>query len=283
MTYSSSLDIKIPLEIKVLFFYSPETLNSYIDKKQLIEDNNDFCFILADILNHNIVKYKTKVTNVANILFKDMQNGKDLLSPREIRRIAKNYPKGLYPNLIQLQVAYKANLVVFLPMVKEGYNFFGNAAVICFKTPYEACLALGRGKELKNKKTSECFPTLLPHEFGHILGCYHALKEGEQANSSYVPAYGHEVIDLFGKTICGTIMASIPAKKHIFYYSNPNLFCYPSPVQNTACGAVGVSENYKIVEENLPRLAATFDDDEIFTKERFRIIHEKTRINIRLL
>ncbi|UQY80201.1 hypothetical protein HAV_00391 [Candidatus Hepatincola sp. Av] len=252
---------KIPLTIKVLFFYSPETLKSYINKEQLIADSNDFCFILANILNHNIVKYKTTVTKVANIEFKDMQQGKEVLSCSEIRSLTANYPKGVYPHLIQLQTAYKANLVVFLPMVKDGNLFFGNAAALGFTTPYEACLSLGRGRELKNKKTSECFPTLLPHELGHILGCNHALTDGAQANGKRVPAYGHIAEDEFGEILYGTMMASIRPRKHIFYYSNPNLFCYPFPVQNTACGEVGISENYKIVEANLPRLAATFNDE----------------------
>lgn len=256
-----SLPHKTSLNIKVLFFYSPETLKSYVNKEQLIADIDDFCFILADILNHNIVKYKTTVTNVANIEFKDMQNGKEVLSPNKIRKLTKNYPKGVYPHLMQLQVAYKANLVVFLPMVKDGNLFFGHAAVIGFTTPYDACLSLGRGRELKNKKTSEYFPTLFPHEFGHILGCYHALQDGEPADSTRVPAYGHLVVDEFGKTIAGTMLASISSRRHILYYSNPNLFCYPSPVQNTACGKLGISENYKIVEANLPRLAATFNDE----------------------
>lgn len=64
----------------------------------------------------------------------------------------------------------------------------------------------------------------------------------------------------------GTIMVSkISTDKQILYYSNSNLFRYPSPVQNTPCGVAGISENYKIIEKNLPRLAATFSDDEIFT------------------
>lgn len=242
--------------IRVLFCYSSNYLSTYITPSKLTDDNTILCAIASAIFTNNNPPNNVIIMGVDNIEIDNLENGATCLADEdEIDNLFERYMNNELPLAINKAILLQTNLTVFQCKYCTDPDDlpFGTSYIIGFENPEEACVCLIRPPVITDTLLSDDEPTVLAHEIGHILGCSHNLEVGEVPNPSLTPGYGHAVFNSDNSIRCGTIMSY--AQYPIWYFSNPNIFQYPSPDQNTPCGEVGISEAHSVVDANLPRLA----------------------------
>ena len=264
------------LEIKVLFCYSPEFLtNTYHNINELEADNQKLCDITQEILKTNVVSHKISLIKVMDFQFATLQKkwGKrypalsiqDNISLVESPADPSLFNKWKYGSLPKLLVKTKevlqATIVVLQTVLSDrvtsyNRNPLGVACKIGITQPEETFVVLSRKTKLKGKLTADMSPTILAHEFGHLMGCRHPYGAGFGLDPNLSRSHGHMVRDKNGNAVVGTIMSY--ASTRILYYSNPTLFAYPNKYQNIPCGVVDESEAYLTVNNNIKKLAGVF-------------------------
>ena len=267
----------IDLEIKVLFCYSPQVLQkTYSNLNELKTDNKVICDATTGILGQNINRgiYKIRVLNVGNHEVKNLQkiNGtmRNCLTHVQMRQLViglatnASYIVPMYGSLLKqlliLKNYYKATVVVLQLVLCQNTT---NARVVATSgkidiiNSNEAFIAIGR--TVSANPTVNTIFWLLAHEFGHLMGCRHPYGVTAVGfdNAATGNNHGHCFINsATNKVESGTLMSY--AYPPVLYYSNPNLFAYPQPHENDACGEVGKSEAYKTVNANIQKLAGIF-------------------------
>ena len=269
------------LEIKVLFCYSPEVLtNTYYNLTELQKDNLGLCNITQGVFRKNITSYNVSV-RVANMVQVDILQMQDnthysCLDIEQMTRLSEcttqyslqNNPLKFGPlpeYLLRLKRDNQATIIVLQTLVCEKIGItlmaVGASATIGVQHSKENVVCVGRTSLTYNFNTNVLEPLILAHELGHLMGCRHPYNpnsvEGGFTNTKSTNSnHGHCILNAANEAVVGTIMSY--AENQIFYYSNPNIFEYPTPYQNIPCGIVGESEAYKIVDSNIQKLAGIF-------------------------
>ncbi|UQY79829.1 Metallo-peptidase family M12 [Candidatus Hepatincola sp. Av] len=271
------------LEIRVLFCYSPEVLtNTYYNLTKLQEDNLGLCNITQGIFRNNVTTYNVSV-RVANMVQVDILQMQDnthyscldidqmtKLSECTTQYSLQNNPLKFGPlpeYLLRLKRDNQATIIVLQTLVCEQIGITlmvsGASATIDVKNSKENVVCVGRTSLTYNLNTNVLEPLILAHELGHLMGCLHPYNpnshivvSGFTKTKSNNSSHGHCILNAANEAVVGTIMSY--AQNQVFYYSNPNIFEYPPPYQNIPCGIVGESEAYKIVNNNIQKLAGIF-------------------------
>ena len=266
----------LDLKIRVLFCYSPEVLQStYRNFRQLATDNSNLCSITTGIFGQNLNRgvYKVNVFHVASVEIAKLQKQygipKSCLTLAQVDRLTNGLATNatMYGNLRQqlllLKNYYRATIVVLqvklCRQVPNGARIIGVSGKVGITNSSEAFVAIARSPVVANKTTTATFCWVLAHEFGHLMGCRHpyGVTRSGFDNAATGNNHGHCFINsTTNKIECGTLMSY--AEHPVMYYSNPNLFAYPHPHENDACGEVGKSETYLTVNANIQKLAGIF-------------------------
>ena len=265
------------LDIRVLFCYSTEALEySYNNLAQLKADNQGLCAITQDIFSRNITTYNVSITLAGNVEIEELQEryrmSNSTLNSEQLTQLAQctldteklrnsTIFDELPADLLELKEAYTAAVLVLQVALTSAYGrgIESEAAIIGTTASRDNTVAIGRTPSMKDQQTYLFDETILAHEFGHLMGCRHPYgsKKSGFDNVATGNNHGHCFINsATNKIECGTLMSY--AEYPIMYYSNPNLFAYPHPHENDACGEVGKSEAYKTVNANIPKLAGIF-------------------------
>ncbi|XWO14262.1 hypothetical protein HPDP_00980 [Candidatus Hepatincola sp. Pdp] len=256
-----------PLAINILFCYSNKVLNeTYLDHDQIMNDNNSLCDFTRDILNQNSILYDINIVNVCTIEVDDLQNTPASWSfPTSSIALLNSYVQGNLLQVNDLKELFSATVIVFETFFTSDIS---DVTAMSYTTGItstpEACLCLCRSLVTVDKDTFDISPLILAHELGHLMGCRHPVGQFTTFESQYAGSYGHGILQnprapydkIHNPFEYGDIMSY--SNDRVYYYSNPTRFPYPEPYLDIAGGVVGVSEAYKIVEENLPKLAGIF-------------------------
>ncbi|XWO14261.1 Metallo-peptidase family M12 [Candidatus Hepatincola sp. Pdp] len=257
-----------PLTINILFCYSKEVLmNTYMMMpNRIIDDNNKLCLETQDIFNNNAPQYLTRVINAGTIQVDNLQNEpSSFIFPSGTQTLLNNYVNGQYPNVNALRVQYNATIVVFeIFFASNTQDLVGLSYQTGINAVAESCLALCRSSKAFPNNNYQLSPIILAHELGHLMGCNHSIEEGTIFENQYAGSYAKAILQDENKPYdadtnpanYGDIMTY--ASNVVLCYSNPTIFPYPEPYTNVAGGVVGVSEAYKVVQTNLPKLAGIF-------------------------